>query len=214
MVQLIHFYKGKKNMDIDPSTITVAAVIDDLKKSMRPDLTPMIDVLEEHFVELVAHPFNVGRPQFDVLGEAFGTASIMPMYDDGIEEQLTRPLTEKFGITGIANLRFNPDKDEQKMLLCYFICGAREALRLSEVRHILQSQYDVTDKEELEDLSNKINHELRWTYNGDVKGYFEDFSAIAPDAEDIKERIYALTEKNHREKFNGTSRLPEPRMIM
>lgn len=194
------------------NNITVAAFVDDLRANLNPDLSGMIDVLEEHLVKLAAHPQNAGRRQYDVLGEVYGLASVMPMYDDGIEENLTRPLTEKFGITNIANLAFGPHGQE-KRTLAYLICGARLAQRQAEVKQVLKDQYGVVDAGQIEDLTNIIDHELRWRYNGDVNGFFADLAALPQGNADLKERIYELNHANVLKRFAGGDDRPAPNMM-
>jgi hypothetical protein len=141
-----------------------------------------------------------------------GHTQMIPMYGDGVEEQLTRPLTQKFGITELANLAFSPHGQE-KQLLAYMICAARLVERQGDVKQVLTEQFGINDPTELEDRTEQIDHELRWAYNGDVKRFFGDLAALPQDDKDLEGRIYALDHQNTLARFNHTSTLPEPNMM-
>ncbi len=194
------------------NNVTVAAFIDDIRANVSTSLTGMIDELEETLVKYGAHPQNVGRRQYDVLGDVYAHATTIPNYNDGIEEQLTRPLTEKFGITNIANLAFGPGGKE-KQVLAYLICGARLALRQADVNQVLEDKYGVKGSAQISELTNTIDHELRWTYNGDIDGFFADLDALPQGSADIKERIHQLNHVNLTKRLQGGGDRPAPQMM-
>ncbi len=198
--------------NLDPKDITIDAVIADLRRGMKPAQETMIAELEETLRRVRAQPAYAGKSDFELVGEVMGHAQMMPLYDDGVEEHLTRPLTEKFGVTKLANLAFSPDGQERQ-LLAYMICASRLVERRGEVIQTLTGQFGVADPEELEDLTELIDHQLRWTYNGDVKRFFEDLAKVLQDEKGLKDRIYELNHQNTLARFNHTSTLPEPNMM-
>lgn len=198
--------------DMKPEDITLDAVVADLRQGMKPAQEPMIAELEETLRRVRVQSAYAGKSDFEILGEVMGHTQMIPMYGDGVEEHLTRPLTQKFGITGLANLAFSP-QGQEKQLLAYMICASRLVERRGDVIQTLTDQFGVADPEELEDLTEQIDHELRWTYNGDVKRFFEDLAKLPPDDKGLKERIYELNHQNTLARFNHTSTLPEPNMM-